>query len=80
MANSSSMTVAWALACFYDSNGRSVVGHVNWVPKRLTNAATRNAVDTDNCRNTPQLISLSSTDASRCPLVAIASTTRIERR
>lgn len=44
MADPNSATVAWAMACRLDSNGRTVVGQVNWVPSRLTNAMTRSVV------------------------------------
>lgn len=52
MSDPNSATVAWALGCVDDRNGRPVVGHVNWVPKRLTNAAPKNPIDLEDDVNT----------------------------
>lgn len=39
-----SQTVAWALKCAQDGSNRPTVAHVNWVPRRLTNAAVPDAI------------------------------------
>ena len=38
LADSTSLTVAWASGCFRDPQGRLIVGHINFVPRALTNA------------------------------------------
>jgi leishmanolysin len=38
--DSTAATVAWAVACRNDQDGRPLVAHVNFVPATLTNAAT----------------------------------------
>lgn len=47
MASNTSSTVAWAMSCRRDQDTRPVVGHINFVPSRLTNAIMRNAVQQD---------------------------------
>lgn len=43
LSDPTSQTVAWASGCFRDGQGRLVVGHINFVPAALKNAAALKA-------------------------------------